>query len=89
MCKQRFAGKPDESKTVLQWGWLSRIPVDGAKPSYIWDAGGRPTTIYYHERDTRAMTEAERSSFAADMKGYAARYLQMFERSWLKIKDGE
>lgn len=56
--------KPENSKTVRQWGLLGRIPVEGANPSYIWDDYyGRPCTYYYLEQDTREMTEAEKSVF--------------------------
>ena len=31
------AGKPENSRTVRQWALQGRIPLEGAKPSYIWD----------------------------------------------------
>ena len=56
--------KPENSKTVRQWGLLGRVPVDGAEPSYIWDDYYRkPIRYYYLEQDTREMTEAEKSAF--------------------------
>lgn len=62
-------GKPEESKTVRQWALLGRIPIEGARPSYIWEAENRAQTIYFHLRDTREMTEEEEAVFLADTKG--------------------
>lgn len=40
--------KPENSKTVNQWGLRGRIPVDPLKPQYIWDNYyDVPQTIYY------------------------------------------
>jgi hypothetical protein len=76
--KRKKGCKPDESKTVHQWGLLGRIPVEGALPSYIWDIRDGPQTIYFHEKDTRAMTEEEKEQFLEDTKGHSAKYVRMF-----------
>ena len=66
----RRKGKPEESKTVRQWGLLGRIPIDALKPSYIWETQtDGPVTVYYHEENTREMTESEEAAFLADIKG--------------------
>ena len=58
------AGKPENSRTVRQWALRGRIPVEGAKPSYIWDnAMGEPRSIYYLDVDTREMTKEEAAAF--------------------------
>ena len=58
------AGKPENSRTVRQWALRGRIPVEGAKPSYIWDnALGEPRSIYYLDVDTREMTKEEAAAF--------------------------
>uniref|UniRef100_UPI004057755D hypothetical protein n=1 Tax=Agathobacter sp. TaxID=2021311 RepID=UPI004057755D len=58
------AGKPENSRTVRQWALRGRIPVEGAKPSYIWDnALGEPRSIYYLDVDTREMTQDEAAAF--------------------------
>ena len=58
------AGKPENSRTVRQWALRGRIPVEGAKPSYIWDnALGEPRSIYYLDVDTREMTQEEAAAF--------------------------
>lgn len=58
------AGKPEYSRTVRQWALRGRIPVEGAKPSYIWDnALGEPRSIYYLDVDTREMTKEEAAAF--------------------------
>ena len=58
------AGKPENSRTVRQWALRGRIPVEGAKPSYIWDnALGEPRSIYYLDVDTREMTQEEVDAF--------------------------
>ncbi len=58
------AGKPENSRTVRQWALRGRIPVEGAKPSYIWDnAMGEPRSIYYLDVDTREMTQEEAAAF--------------------------
>ncbi len=57
-------GKPENSRTVRQWALRGRIPVEGAKPSYIWDnALGEPRSIYYLDVDTREMTKEEAAAF--------------------------
>lgn len=41
-----------------------RIPVEVAKPSYIWDnAMGELRSIYYMDVDTREMTKEEAAAF--------------------------
>lgn len=61
------AGKPENSRTVRQWALQGRIPLEGAKPSYIWDnALGEPRSIYYLEVDTREMTQEEAAAFQED-----------------------
>ena len=61
--------KPENSKTVNQWGLRGRIPVDPLKPQYIWDNYyDVPQTIYYLEENTREMTEEEKADFRADRK---------------------
>lgn len=61
------AGKPENSRTVRQWALRGRIPVEGAKPSYIWDnALGEPRSIYYLDVDTREMTQEEAVAFQED-----------------------
>ena len=58
------AGKPENSRTVRQWALRGRIPVEGAKPSYIWDnALGEPRSIYYLDVDTREMSQEEAAAF--------------------------
>ncbi len=58
------AGKPENSRTVRQWALRGRIPVEGAKPSYIWDnALGEPRSIYYLDIDTQEMTQEEAAAF--------------------------
>lgn len=58
------AGKPENSRTVRQWALRGRIPVEGAKPSYIWDnVLGEPRSIYYLDVDTREMTKEEAAAF--------------------------
>ena len=56
--------KPENSRTVRQWALQGRIPVQGAKPSYIWDnALGEPRSVYYLYADTREMTREEADIF--------------------------
>ena len=58
------AGKPENSRTVRQWALRGRIPVEGAKPSYVWDnALGEPRSIYYMDVYTREMTKEEAAAF--------------------------
>ncbi|MDR3765856.1 MAG: hypothetical protein Q3Y08_02320, partial [Butyricicoccus sp.] len=88
---RRRKGKPEESKTVRQWALLGRIPINALKPSYIWETQtDGPVTVYYHEDNTREMTEEEKADFLADQKGYGQRYLQLMiqERSRLKRECG-
>ncbi|WP_303042289.1 hypothetical protein [uncultured Bacteroides sp.] len=89
MGKRKKGIKPVDSKTVRQWALLGRIPLDGAIPSYIWDTFEGPSSIYYLEKDARAMTQEEYAAFLVDMKGYSGRFLKMFSQNWFKIKRGE
>ena len=85
----RRKGKPEESKTVRQWGLLGRIPIDALKPSYIWETQtDGPVTVYYHEKNTREMTEEEKADFLADQKGYGQRYLQMIIQERARLRRG-
>ena len=79
-------GKPEESKTVRQWALLGRIPIEGARPSYIWEAEDRAQTVYFHVRDTREMTKEEESNFLSDMKGYSERYVKLFSDENGRVK---
>ena len=80
-------GKPEESKTVRQWALLGRIPIDALKPNYIWETQtDGPVTVYYHEKNTREMTEEEKADFLADQKGYGQRYLQMIIQEKKRLK---
>lgn len=79
-------GKPEESKTVRQWALLRRIPIEGARPSYIWEAEDRAQTVYFHLRDTREMTGEEETMFLADIKGYSERYVKMFSDEKGRVK---
>ena len=84
--------KPENSKTVNQWGVRGRIPVDPLKPQYIWDNYyDVPQTIYYLEENTREMTEEEKSDFLADRKAFSQRYVRLIadERERLRKKARE
>lgn len=84
---RRRKGKPEESKTVRQWALLGRIPIDALKPSYIWETQtDGPVTVYYHEDNTREMTEEEKADFLADKKGYGQRYLQIIIQERMRLK---
>jgi hypothetical protein len=88
---QKKVGKPEESKTVRQWALLGRIPIDPLRPSYIWETQtDGPVTVYYHEENTREMTETEKADFLMDGKAYRQRYLQMIiqEGARLRRADG-
>ena len=83
----RRRGKPDESKTVRQWALLGRIPVDAFKPCYIWETQtDGPVTVYYHEDNTREMTDKEKVDFLVDQKGYSQRFLQMIIQEKMRLK---
>lgn len=70
--------KPENSRTVNQWGLRGRIPVDPLKTQYIWDNFfGIPQTIYYLENNTREMTEEEKTEFNADRKAFSQRYVKL------------
>ena len=74
--------KPENSKTVNQWGLRGRIPVDPLKPQYIWDNYyDVPQTIYYLEENTREMTEEEKADFRADRKVFSQRYVKLNDGS--------
>ena len=81
--------KPEDSKTVHQWGLLGRIPKDGAEPNYLWTVSDFyqnevVTTVYYLEVDTRPMTEQEKEMFFVDRKGFAKRYADFFTEEMRK-----
>ncbi len=79
--------KTRRSKTVRQWALLGRIPIDALKPNYIWETQtDGPVTVYYHEKNTREMTEEEKADFLADQKGYGQRYLQMIIQEKKRLK---
>lgn len=89
---RRHGIKPDDSKTVNQWGLRGRIPVDPLRPQYIWDDYyDVPQTIYYLEENTREMTEEEKADFEADRKAFRQRYLNLIvaERERLSKEMGE
>ena len=78
MGRQKKEPKPENSKTVSQWGRLGRIPIDPLKTRYIWDNYyGVPQSIYYLEDNTREMTEEERADFLADRKAFCQRYVKL------------
>ena len=84
--------KPENSKTVSQWGRLGRIPIDPLKTRYIWDNYyDVPQTIYYLEENTREMTEEEKADFRADRKVFSQRYVKLIadERERLRKKARE
>lgn len=84
--------KPENSKTVNQWGLRGRIPVDPLEPQYIWDNYyDVPQTIYYLEENTREMTEEEKADFRADRKVFSQRYVKLIadERERLRKKARE
>ena len=84
--------KPENSKTVNQWGLRGRIPVDPLKPQYIWDNYyDVPQTIYYLEENTREMTEEEKADFRADRKVFSQKYVKLIadERERLRKKARE
>ena len=43
-------------------------------------------TVYYHEENTREMTEDEKADFLKDKKGYGQRYLQIIIQERMKLK---
>ena len=84
--------KPENSKTVNQWGLRGQIPVDPLKPQYIWDNYyDVPQTIYYLEENTREMTEEEKADFRADRKVFSQKYVKLIadERERLRKKARE
>lgn len=83
---RRKGSKPEESKTVRQWALQGRTPVDGAEPSYIWDVGDHPSTVYFREDDMRDMIESEYSRFLEDKPAYSKRYLDKFSERWKEFK---
>lgn len=75
---ERRKKKPENSRTVNQWGLRGRIPVDPLRTQYVWeDWNGEPTSVYYLEDNTREMTEEEKADFEADRKAFRERYVQM------------
>lgn len=89
---RKKGAKPENSRTVNQWGLQGRIPVDPLKPQYIWDNYyDVPQTIYYLEENTREMTEEEKADFRADRKVFSQRYVKLIadERERLRKKARE
>ena len=74
--------KPENSKTVNQWGLRGRIPVDPLKPQYIWDNYyDVPQTIYYLEENTREMTEEEKAEAKEKaLKAYQAEEMRKLQQ---------
>lgn len=84
---RRKNGKPEESKTVRQWALLGRIPIDDTPPSYLWteyneDGQEYIRAVYYHQDNTREMTEEEQEQFLADKKAYSQKYRDKFMELW-------
>lgn len=76
-------GKPEESKTLRQWGLLGRVPKEGTLPSYLWIEKNEEgmeyiRTVYYHADNTREMTDEEKEQFMADSKSFVRKYVDMF-----------
>ena len=87
MRRPKRGPKPENSRTVNQWGMRGRVPIDPLKPEYVWDNYyGVPQSIYYLEDNTREMTEEEKADFLADQKGYGQRYLQMIIQEKKRLK---
>ena len=79
--------KPENSRTVNQWGLRGRIPVNPLRPSYIWDDYyGVPQSIYYLEDNTREMTEEEKAEFLADRKAFSQRYVKLVADELERLK---
>ena len=50
MRRPKRGPKPENSRTVNQWGMRGRVPIDPLKPEYVWDNYyGVPQSIYYLE----------------------------------------
>ena len=84
--------KPENSRTVNQWGLRGRIPIDPLRPQYVWDNYyEKPRTIYYLEENTREMTEEEKADFMADRKAFSQRYVKLIteERERLRKEAAE
>ena len=80
MRRPKKGPKPENSRTVNQWGLRGRIPIDPLKPQYVWDNYyGVPLSIYYLEDNTREMSENERLDFQADRKAFCQRYVQLIK----------
>ena len=78
MRRPKRGPKPENSRTVNQWGMRGRVPIDPLKPEYVWDNYyGVPQSIYYLEDNTREMTEEERADFLADRKAFCQRYVKL------------
>ena len=78
MRRPKRGPKPENSRTVNQWGMRGRVPIDPLKPEYVWDNYyGVPQSIYYLEDNTREMTEEERADFFADRKAFCQRYVKL------------
>lgn len=87
MRRPKKGPKPENSRTVNQWGLRGRIPVNPLRPSYIWDDYyGVPQSIYYLEDNTREMTEEEKVEFLADRKAFSQRYVKLVADELERLK---
>ena len=88
MRRPRKGPKPENSRTVNQWGLRGRIPIDPLKPQYIWDNYyGVPQSVYYLEDNTREMTEMEKADFLADRKTFCQRYLMIISDELERLRE--
>lgn len=78
MRRPKRGPKPENSRTVNQWGMRGRVPIDPLKTQYVWDNYyGVPQSVYYLEDNTREMTEEERAAFLADRKDFCQQYVKL------------
>ena len=78
MRRPKRGPKPENSRTVNQWGMRGRVPIDPLKTQYVWDNYyGVPQSIYYLEDNTREMTEEEKADFLADRKAFCQQYMKL------------
>lgn len=78
MRRSKRGPKPENCRTVNQWGLRGRIPIEPLKPQYVWDNYyGVPQSIYYLEENTREMTEDEKVDFLVDRKAFCQRYVKL------------
>ena len=90
MGRQKKEPKPENSKTVSQWGRLGRIPIDPLKTRYIgiitMGCRNRCTILRII---TREMTDDERADFQADRKAYRLRYMKFITEELERRRRGE